>query len=102
MSGRLWSHEIEAYIAKTSGKSDVAWDLYDSRASHHMLPCREGFINFQEIAERLLMAANQQTFTVTGVGEMIVSMPNGDRGAKIKLTRVLYTPALGFTLISIG
>ncbi|KAF8626745.1 hypothetical protein AX14_011432 [Amanita brunnescens Koide BX004] len=33
---------------------------------------------------------------------MIVSIPNGDGDARIKLTRVLYTPTLGFTLISIG
>ena len=101
-SGRLWGHKVKAYIAKTGGKSDVAWDLYDSGASHHMLPCQEDFINFQEIAERLLMVANQQTFTATGLGKMIVSMLNGDKVAKIKLTCILYTPALGFTLISIG
>ena len=102
MSGRLWGHEVEAYVAKMGGKSEVAWDLYDSRASHHMSPCQEDFINFQEIPAKLLTAANRQTFSATGVGNMIVSIPNGDGDARIKLTCVLYTPTLGFTLISIG
>jgi hypothetical protein len=37
-----------------------------------------------------------------GIGEMIIKLPNGDREVKMRLTRVLYMPALGFTLISVG
>ena len=101
-SGRLWSHEVEAYVAKTGGRSEIAWDLYDSGASHHMSPKREDFINYVEIPEKPLTAANKEIFSAVGMGDMIVSIPNGDKEAKIKLTRVLYMPALGFTLISIG
>ena len=102
ISGRLWGEEVKAYVAKMGGKSEIAWDLYDSGASHHMLPKREDFINYEEIPKKPLTTANKETFSAVGMGDMIVSLLNGDGEAKIKLTRVLYTPALGFTLISIG
>jgi hypothetical protein len=101
-SGRLWSHEVEVYVAKTGGRSEIAWDLYNSGASHHMSPQREDFINYMEIPEKPLTAANKEIFSAVRMGDMIVSIPNGDKEVKIKLTRVLYTLALGFTLISIG
>jgi transposase InsO family protein len=102
VSGRLWGQEVEAYVAKMGGKSENAWDLYDSGASHHMSPQREDFINYVEIPEKLLTAANKEIFTAVGMGDMVVSIPNGDKEAKMKLSCVLYTLALGFTLISIG
>jgi hypothetical protein len=101
-SGRLWGHEVEAYVTKMGGRSEITGDLYDSRASHHMLPQREDFINYVEIPEKLLTTANKEIFSAVRMGDMIVSVPNRDREVNIKLARVLYTPALGFTLISIG
>jgi hypothetical protein len=37
-----------------------------------------------------------------GIGEMMIKLPNGDREVKMRLTWVLYTPALGFMLILVG
>jgi hypothetical protein len=37
-----------------------------------------------------------------GIGEMIVTLPNGSTLTRIRLHGILYTPSLGFTLISIG
>ena len=85
-SGRLWGQEVEAYVAKTGGRSDVAWDLYDSGASHHMSPCREDFIDFHDIPAKPLTAANKEVFSAVGMGDMIVSIPNGDTETRIKLT----------------
>jgi GAG-pre-integrase domain len=45
---------------------------------------------------------NKQKFNATGVGEMIVEVPNGMDTSKMRLTEVLYSPEIGFTLISIG
>jgi len=101
-SGRLFSDEVAVFAATNKGISPSAWDLYDSGASHHMSPCREDFINFQSIPEKSLTAANQQHFSALGMGDMIISVPNGSKETKMKLTRVLYTPDLGFTLISVG
>lgn len=51
-------------------------DLYDSGASHHMSPYREDFLSFREIKPQTLNTANQQHFEATGLGDMIVSVPN--------------------------
>ncbi|GBE79998.1 hypothetical protein SCP_0212000 [Sparassis crispa] len=51
---------------------------------------------------QLLNAANQQDFVATGIGDMIIAVPNSPGPMKMKLTRVLYTPAITFNLISIG
>ncbi|KZT68541.1 hypothetical protein DAEQUDRAFT_648935, partial [Daedalea quercina L-15889] len=51
-------------------------DLYDSGASHHMSPYRDKFISFQETPPRPLNAANQQLFQATGMGDIIISVPN--------------------------
>jgi hypothetical protein len=36
------------------------------------------------------------------VGDIAITVPNGDSVTKMKLTKVLYTPDVGFVLISIG
>ncbi|KZT63075.1 hypothetical protein DAEQUDRAFT_645567, partial [Daedalea quercina L-15889] len=52
-------------------------DLYDSGASDHMSPYRDAFLTFRETVPRSLNAANQQMFQATGVGDMVVNIPNG-------------------------
>ncbi|KAK2459857.1 hypothetical protein APHAL10511_008127 [Amanita phalloides] len=37
---------------------EIYWDMYDSGASHHMLPLHQEFINFRQIPPRSLTAAN--------------------------------------------
>lgn len=54
-----------------------------------MSPCREDFISFQEIALKALMAANKASFTAHGIGDVIISVPNGDATNRMRLTRVL-------------
>jgi len=49
-----------------------------------------------------LTAANQGSFTADGYGDVIISVPNGNRISKIHLQNVLFTPAIGFFLISIS
>ena len=39
-----------AIAAETSGSAHPIWDLYDSGASHHMLPCHKDFVSFKEVA----------------------------------------------------
>lgn len=78
-------------------------DLYDSGATHHMSPYRDDFTSFREMPAKSMSAANQQQFHATGVGEMIIPVPNPPQDAtRIRLMDVLYTPALGFNLVSIG
>lgn len=101
--------EEEVEVSKTAHayasivpSGECVWDLYDSGASHHMSPCQEDFVSFQDIAPKALMAANKESFTAHGIGDVIISVPKGDTANRMRLTRVLFTPAIGFTLISIG
>ena len=48
------------------------------------------------------MAANKQSFSATGTGEMVIDIPKGIKFSKLRLTEVLYSPEVGYTLISIG
>jgi hypothetical protein len=77
-------------------------DLYDSGATHHMTPYRDEFTIFHQMPPKCLTAANQGSFTADGYGDVIISVPNGDRISKIHLRNVLYTPAVGFSLVSIS
>ncbi|PIL28794.1 transcription factor [Ganoderma sinense ZZ0214-1] len=77
-------------------------DLYDSGASHHMSPHRQDFASLSE-TKMTLNAANQQTFRAEGVGEMVIPVPNGTTAdTNIRLKDVLYTPEVGYNLISVG
>ena len=59
-------------------------------------------MNFKEIAPKALTVANKQLFTASGVGDIVISVLNGDEVMKLWLMWVLFTPAIGFTLVSIG
>jgi len=49
-----------------------------------------------------MTATNQQEFTTDGIGDVIISVPNGSASNAIHLTSVLYTPSVGLMLVSIG
>jgi hypothetical protein len=95
-------HVPDWVYAATNKGIGPQWDLYDSGASHHMSPCRDDFVNFREIPPKSLTAANSESFVATGTGDMIIITPYNDEKIKIRLTRVLYTPDVGFTLVSVG
>ena len=67
-----------------------------------MTPIREDFMTFQATMPRTMTATNQQEFTTDGIGDVIISVPNGSALNAICLTSVLYTPLVGLTLVSIG
>ena len=50
----------------------------------------------------MFRAANEQSFSATGKGEMIIDIPDGADSSQLRLTEVLYSPEVGYTLISIG
>jgi hypothetical protein len=77
-------------------------DLYDSGSTQHLSPYRDQFVTYQDIPPRSFSAANQQEFHAVGSGEMIIEVPLGADVSKMKLTEVLYSPEIGYTLISVG
>ncbi|KAI0037752.1 hypothetical protein FA95DRAFT_1459436, partial [Auriscalpium vulgare] len=52
-------------------------ELYDSGTTRHISPYLDDFENYREIPPRRFTAANQQGFAATGVGEMVIDVPNG-------------------------
>jgi len=85
-----------------SAESMLRTELFDSGCTTHMTPYRDELENFKEIPPKLFRAANEQDFKAVGKGELVVEVPNGVDVSELKLTEVLYSPEVGYTLISIG
>ena len=77
-------------------------ELYDSGTNRHITPDRDHMLNVWSIPPKLFTAANQQKFSATGVGDLIIEIPNGVEISKLCLTEVLYSPEVGYTLVLIG
>jgi hypothetical protein len=82
--------------------SFVQAELYDSGCTRHISPYREDFESFTEIPPISFSAANKAKFTASGKGEMVIGIPNGVEVSQLRLTEVLYSPEVGYTLVSIG
>jgi hypothetical protein len=77
-------------------------EVYDSGATRHMSPYRAMFESMREIPPRAIAAANKTKFNAIGMGDMVIDVPNGGTASKMRLTEVLYSPEIGYTLVSIG
>jgi transposase InsO family protein len=77
-------------------------DLYDSGTTEHLTPYRDQFSTYRDITPKSFTAANRQKFHAVGSGDMFIDVPDGLDVSKMKLTEVLYSPEIGYTLISVG
>ena len=77
-------------------------EVYDSGCTRHITPYCKAVTDFTEISPKLFQVANQQSFNAVGTGEMVINIPNGVRTSQLKLTEVLYSSDVGYTLVSIG
>lgn len=87
--------------AQEQPTSETRIEIFDSGCSCHISPYCEAFSTLEMTAPRPLRAANQQSFSAIGKGEMIINLPNGAMMSQLKLKEVLYSPKAGYTLISI-
>ncbi|KJA21483.1 hypothetical protein HYPSUDRAFT_93920, partial [Hypholoma sublateritium FD-334 SS-4] len=55
-------------------------DLYDSGATHHMSGAKHHFLNFVDIMPKPISEADNRSFDATGIGDILVYLPNGDQG----------------------
>jgi hypothetical protein len=76
--------------------------LYDSGTTCHISPYRDQFTVYEDIPPKSLNAANQQKFVAVGKGDIVIELPNGVDTSKVTLTEVLFSPEVGYTLVSIG
>ena len=77
-------------------------ELYDSSATCHILPYHDAFETYTTIPPMPFTAANHQVFNATGIGEMVVDVPNGYDVSHLCLTEVLYSKEVGYMLVSVG
>ena len=77
-------------------------ELYDSGCTKHISPYRDDLIDFVEIPPKSFRAANKQCFSATGIGRLIVDLPNGTRSMKLELKDVQYSSQVVYTLVSVG
>jgi hypothetical protein len=92
----------EAFVVAESVQAAGTAELYDSGCTNHISPYRNQFENFQPITPRHFRAANKQTFSTTGKGELVVDVPNGSGETQLRLHDVLYSAEVGYTLVSVG
>ena len=91
-----------AFVVAESVQSAGTAELYDSGCTNHISPYRNLFENFQNIEPRHFRAANKQTFSTIGKGDLIIDVPNGEGGTQLRLLDVLYSAEVGYTLVSVG
>ena len=80
----------------------VCQGLYDSGCTQHIYPYLSDFNNYVEIPLKAFCAVNKQSFSTTGKGEIVIDIPDSVQFFQLYLIEVLYTPEVGYTLISIG
>ncbi|KAJ7872022.1 hypothetical protein B0H14DRAFT_3567332 [Mycena olivaceomarginata] len=93
------THE-QAAAVMTGEVNTPRSELYDSGTTRHITPFRDEMDNFVEIPPRSFNAANKSGFSAVGMGDMVIDVPNGVDVSKLHLTEVLYSPEVGYTLIS--
>jgi hypothetical protein len=77
-------------------------EVYDSGCTRHITPYRDVVENFIETSPKSFRAANKQNFKAVGMGKMTIDVPNGIHISQLRLTEVLYSPEVGYTLVSVG
>jgi hypothetical protein len=101
--GSLEPEDMAAYVSTNCAYTNgIHTELYDSGTTHHISPYREMFENLVDILPKTFNATNQQKFDAVGKGDMVIEVPNGVDASKLQLTEVLYSPEVGYMLVSIG
>jgi hypothetical protein len=77
-------------------------EVYDSGCTRHITPYRDAVTSYTPIPPKSFRAANRKNFNAVGMGEMRINVPNGATTSQLNLTEVLYSPDVGYTLVSIG
>src|SRR5882757_27707 len=101
----LWDGDDAVDCAAHVGDAQITApvvELYDSGSTRHISPYRDLFETLTPIPPKAFSAANKQRFDATAVGDMVIEVPNGVEVSQLRLTEVLFSPEVGYTLVSIG
>src|SRR5271155_2394670 len=99
--------EVVLVAAETANPDDrratcTRAKLYDSGCMKHITPYRDDIIDLVDIPPKFFRAANKQSFSATGTGNLMVDLPNGVQRSKLALTDVQYSSDVTYTLVSVG
>ncbi|OJA08216.1 hypothetical protein AZE42_10343 [Rhizopogon vesiculosus] len=93
--------ELAAQVSNECAVKPVI-ELYDSGSMRHISPYCDQFESLTAIPPKSFAAVNKQHFDATGIGEMVIEVPNGVDVSRLRLTEVLFSPEVGYLLVSIG
>jgi hypothetical protein len=94
---------IKKGTSTSPGSKLIDIELYDSGASCHMSGYQHHFINYHTIPPKPITAANKCSFSAIGMGDMYITVPNGDKAPTcVLLEDILYALSMGVTLVSIS
>jgi gag-polypeptide of LTR copia-type/Zinc knuckle len=77
-------------------------ELFNSGSTEHLSPYCDQFTTYRETPPKSFTTANKQNFQAVGAGDMVIEVPAGLDVSKMTLNEVLYSPEIGYTLISVG
>ena len=77
-------------------------EIYDSGCTNHISPYHMKFENFVTITPQMFCVANKQTFSTIGKGDLVINVPSDGDYSQLRLTGVLYSSNVEYTLVSIG
>jgi len=92
--------EITAQVSAGNANAPRA-EIYDFGCSKHLTPYQDVLKNFVDIPPKSFCATNKQKMSAVGMGEMTIDIPNGTDVSKLRLMEVLYSPDMGYTLVSV-
>jgi hypothetical protein len=94
--------EVVVAAGDTRTIEGVESELYDSGASRHMSPYRHKFVTYRDIEPRAIAAADKRLFYAQGMGDLRITVPNGELSTPMLLKDVLYAPDMGLSIVSIS
>jgi hypothetical protein len=77
-------------------------EIIDSGCSRHLTPNHDAIINYISIPPKTFRVADKGFMKAVGMGDMLINVPNGDHNTEIRVKDVLYSPGVGYTLLSVG
>ena len=78
-------------------------EIYDTGATRHISPYKADFTSYVPLSSPIyLNSANNSKFPALGTGTLVVKTLVDGHESKLVLHNVLYAPAVGYTLVSLG
>jgi hypothetical protein len=93
---------VLAILSRHDDSTEMPMAILDTGATQHLLSCKDAFLTYSTIAPKTFRSASQNSFEAVGSGDLTLKLPCGLTTNELRLTDVLYSPDIGYTLISVG